>query len=167
MFWLAFLFYVGHSRPLASQCTNIPAGSNMTNANGDNIVFIEPVVTGKCETHQNEDHNGIHVNSHMFVCNGTAGAQLLDYGYDVGDCSGTATATPITLNGSCTAQGCFAYNEYQWDVSGCAGNVEQNFTNEYRFWNPSGCMYNAYQVCVSGFTHISYFNFYECCLNTV
>ena len=44
---VALSFYIAESRPLVSQCTVIPAGSNMTDKNGDNIVFQEPVVTGK------------------------------------------------------------------------------------------------------------------------
>ena len=48
MYWLLlFVIYVARGRPLASQCTVIPVGSNMTDPNGDNIVFREPVVTGK------------------------------------------------------------------------------------------------------------------------
>ena len=43
---LSFYNYIVESRPLVSQCTVIPAGSNMTDQNGDNIVFQEPMVTG-------------------------------------------------------------------------------------------------------------------------
>ena len=43
---IVLAIYIAESRPLVSQCTVIPAGSNMTDSNGDNIVFQEPVVTG-------------------------------------------------------------------------------------------------------------------------
>ena len=42
---IALSFYIAQSRPLASQCTVIPAGSNMTDQNGNNIIFQEPIVT--------------------------------------------------------------------------------------------------------------------------
>eukprot|EP00483_Globobulimina_turgida_P000227 UN00227 len=161
MFWLVFLFYVGYSRPLASQCTVIPAGSNMTNANGDNIVFVEPIVTGKCEIHSNEDHNGIHTNSQQFVCNDTTAA-MLTYGHDISDCSGIANAIAISLNGSCTTMGCLGYNDYQFDTADCTGPTQQNFTNEYIYWSPDVCEFNATQTCVNGQPQTSFYNNSAC-----
>eukprot|EP01084_Bolivina_argentea_P109109 195018_1 len=161
MFWLALLFYVGHSRPLASQCTAIPAGSNMTNANGDNVVFVEPIVTGKCEIHTNEDHNGVHTDSHQFICsNGTAA--LLTYGHDISNCSGTTQSTPITLNGSCTSMGCLGFNHLEFNTTDCTAPPQQNFTNEYVYWTPDQCLYNATQTCVNGQPQTSFWNNTAC-----
>eukprot|EP01084_Bolivina_argentea_P159169 277231_1 len=161
MYWLLFVLYVvAESRPRASQCGVIPAGSNFTDGNGDNIILQEPAVTGKCEEHSNEDHNGIHSNSFILSCNGTT-ASMSSYG-QVGDCSGTPVITPITLNGSCATMGCLGFNDYEYDTSDCTGQTQQNRTNEYIYWSPDSCLYNATQTCVNGQPQTSFYNNSAC-----
>lgn len=154
---LVALFYFAESRPFASQCTVIPAGSNFTDGNGNNIVLQEPAVTGKCEVHTENNGGGTHVESHQFQCNGTT-AVLLNYGHEVGDCSGMAQSTPITLNGSCVTMGCLGFNDDQYDTSDCTGTPYQNRTNEYIYWSPDVCMYNQTQTCVNGQPQTSFYN---------
>ena len=91
------------------------------------------------------------------MCNGTT-ASRLDYGHDIADCSGTATPTMITLNGSCTTMGCFGFNDYQYDTADCTGSLQQNFTNEYVYWSPDVCLFNATQTCVNGQPQTSFYN---------
>eukprot|EP01083_Nonionella_stella_P050504 134343_1 len=155
------LFAIAESRPRASTCTVVPAGSNMTAANGDNIVFFEPIVAGKCEVHVENNGGGTHVESLQVTCNGTTAA-LLTYGHEVGDCSGTATSTPITVNGTCGSMTCLGFNDEQYDTADCTGTPYQNHTNEYVYWSPDVCQYNTTQTCVNGQPQSSFYNNSAC-----
>eukprot|EP00483_Globobulimina_turgida_P010582 UN10603 len=120
------------------------------------------MVTDKCEVHTNEEGDGtFHTDSHQFSCNGTTAA-MLTYGHNVADCSGPLQTHKITLNGSCFTMGCLGYNNYLYDTADCTGPLQQNFTNEYIYWSPDVCQYNATQTCVNGQPQTSFYNNSAC-----
>eukprot|EP01084_Bolivina_argentea_P204465 349181_1 len=164
MYLLLLLLSVVTSRPLiprlgaASTCNEIPAGSNMTDHNGDNIVFRDPIVADKCETETNSQGQ---TRSRQFNCSGTTAFE--NY-YAGSTCTGAANgANPVTLSGACATAGCAGYTEMQYQHSGsCQGKPDTTTTNEYMYWNPSGCNYNMTQTCANGLPSINFFNNSAC-----
>jgi hypothetical protein len=83
---------------------------------------------------------------------------LKRYGHEVGDCSGNAVSQQVTVNGTCSRMSCLGFNDMQYDTSDCSGTPYQNRTNEYIYWAPDVCEYNATQTCVGGQPQTSFYN---------
>lgn len=153
---LTSIIYVINGNPfglLASTCTEIPAGSTMKDHNGDTITFHEPIPASKCQVETNNEH---HTHSREYTCDSTGAAE--NY-YNATTCTGTpAGSNPITLNGQCMTGGCAGFTNYHYNNGNCQGRPEETITNEYFYWNPTGCNYNMTQSCVNGVPQFKFYN---------